>query len=70
MEGSITVVGKCGILKGGGQYLNELEYQNIEGYTRENLLSAIWQPLMAHTRALGRITISVRGCNWALIENR
>ena len=32
MEGSITVFGKKGTVKVGGQYLNILEYQNIEGY--------------------------------------
>lgn len=33
MEGSLTVFGEKGTVKIGGQYLNELEYQNIEGYT-------------------------------------
>lgn len=33
MEGSITVFGEKGTVKVGGQYLNELEYQHIEGYT-------------------------------------
>jgi predicted dehydrogenase len=37
MEGSLTVFGEKGTVKIGGQYLNELEYQNIEGYTIENL---------------------------------
>lgn len=37
MEGSITLFGEKGTVKVGGQYLNELEYQNIEGYTIENL---------------------------------
>ena len=32
MESSITVVGKKGSLKLGGQYLNEVEYCNIENY--------------------------------------
>jgi UDP-N-acetyl-2-amino-2-deoxyglucuronate dehydrogenase len=32
MEGSITVIGEKGIVKVGGQYLNVLEYQNIENY--------------------------------------
>jgi UDP-N-acetyl-2-amino-2-deoxyglucuronate dehydrogenase len=31
MEGSLTIFGEKGTLKVGGQYLNELEYQNIEG---------------------------------------
>ena len=31
MEGSITVFGDKGTVKIGGQYLNELEYQDIEG---------------------------------------
>lgn len=37
MEGSITVFGEKGTVKIGGQYLNELEYQNIESYRIENL---------------------------------
>ncbi len=32
MEGSITIFGEKGTVKIGGQYLNELEYQNIENY--------------------------------------
>jgi predicted dehydrogenase len=32
MEGSLTVFGERGTVKVGGQYLNELEYQSIEGY--------------------------------------
>ena len=37
MEGSLTIFGKRGTVKIGGQYLNELEYQNIEDYKIENL---------------------------------
>lgn len=37
MEGSLTIFGEKGSVKIGGQYLNELEYQHIEGYTIENL---------------------------------
>ena len=37
MEGSLTIFGEKGMVKIGGQYLNELEYQNIEGYKIENL---------------------------------
>jgi UDP-N-acetyl-2-amino-2-deoxyglucuronate dehydrogenase len=37
MEGSLTIFGEKGTIKIGGQYLNELEYQNIEGYKIENL---------------------------------
>ena len=37
MEGSLTLFGEKGTVKIGGQYLNELEYQNIEGYSIENL---------------------------------
>lgn len=37
MEGSLTIFGGKGTVKIGGQYLNELEYQNIEGYKIENL---------------------------------
>ena len=37
MEGSLTIFGSKGTVKIGGQYLNELEYQNIEGIRIENL---------------------------------
>ena len=37
MEGSLTIFGEKGTVKIGGQYLNELEYQNIDGYRIENL---------------------------------
>ena len=37
MEGSITVFGEKGTVKVGGQYLNELEYQNIENYKIKDL---------------------------------
>ena len=37
MEGSLTIFGERGTIKIGGQYLNELEYQNIENYQIENL---------------------------------
>lgn len=37
MEGSLTLFGEKGTVKIGGQYLNELEYQEIEGYSIENL---------------------------------
>jgi predicted dehydrogenase len=37
MEGSLTIFAERGTVKIGGQYLNELEYQNIEGYRIENL---------------------------------
>jgi len=37
MEGSLTLFGDKGTVKIGGQYLNELEYQCIEGYKIENL---------------------------------
>ena len=33
MEGSLTIFGESGTVKIGGQYLNELEYQNISAYT-------------------------------------
>jgi predicted dehydrogenase len=32
MEGSLTIFGEFGTVKIGGQYLNELEYQNIRDY--------------------------------------
>jgi UDP-N-acetyl-2-amino-2-deoxyglucuronate dehydrogenase len=37
MEGSLTIFGEYGTVKIGGQYLNELEYQNIRGYKIDNL---------------------------------
>jgi predicted dehydrogenase len=37
MEGSLSIFGEKGTVKIGGQYLNELEYQNIEGFKIENL---------------------------------
>lgn len=37
MEGSLTIFGENGTVKIGGQYLNELEYQNIMNYRIENL---------------------------------
>ncbi|MFT4643636.1 MAG: UDP-N-acetyl-2-amino-2-deoxyglucuronate dehydrogenase [Planctomycetota bacterium] len=37
MEGSLTIFGEKGTVKIGGQYLNELEYQNIDGYEIKDL---------------------------------
>lgn len=37
MEGSLTVFGEKGTVKIGGQYLNEMEYQNIEAYEIKDL---------------------------------
>lgn len=37
MEGSLTVFGEKGTVKIGGQYLNEMEYQSIEGYEIKDL---------------------------------
>lgn len=37
MEGSITIFAERGTVKIGGQYLNELEYQDIQNYTIEDL---------------------------------
>jgi predicted dehydrogenase len=37
MEGSLTVFGEKGTVKIGGQYLNVLEYQSIEGYEIKGL---------------------------------
>jgi len=37
MEGSLTIFAEKGTVKIGGQYLNELEYQNIENYEITNL---------------------------------
>ncbi|MEO8414529.1 MAG: Gfo/Idh/MocA family oxidoreductase [Ginsengibacter sp.] len=37
MEGSLTIFGEKGTVKIGGQYLNELEYQCIQGYEIKDL---------------------------------
>jgi UDP-N-acetyl-2-amino-2-deoxyglucuronate dehydrogenase len=37
MEGSLTIFGDKGTVKIGGQYLNELEYQNFEDFEIKNL---------------------------------
>lgn len=37
MEGSLTVFGEKGTVKIGGEYLNKLEYQNIQDYVIEQL---------------------------------
>ena len=37
MEGSLTIFAEKGSVKIGGQYLNELEYQNIEGHVIDGL---------------------------------
>lgn len=37
MEGSLTIFGDKGTVKIGGEYLNELEYQNIENFEINNL---------------------------------
>ncbi len=37
MEGSLTIFAENGTVKIGGQYLNELEYQNIKNYTIKDL---------------------------------
>lgn len=37
MEGSLTIFGEKGTVKIGGQYLNELEYQKIEGFEIKDL---------------------------------
>jgi len=37
MEGSLTIFGEKGTVKIGGQYLNELEYQEIEGFKIKDL---------------------------------
>jgi UDP-N-acetyl-2-amino-2-deoxyglucuronate dehydrogenase len=37
MEGSLTIFAENGTVKIGGQYLNELEYQNIAGFEFKNL---------------------------------
>lgn len=38
MEGSITIFAENGTVKVGGQYLNELEYQNLKGIKIDNLV--------------------------------
>ena len=37
MEGSLTIFGEKGTAKIGGQYINELEYQNFEDYSIQDL---------------------------------
>ena len=37
MEGSLTIFAEKGTVKIGGQYLNELEYQSVEGFEFKNL---------------------------------
>jgi UDP-N-acetyl-2-amino-2-deoxyglucuronate dehydrogenase len=37
MEGSLTIFGEKGTIKIGGQYLNELEYQKIDGFEIKDL---------------------------------
>lgn len=37
MEGSLTIFGEKGTVKIGGQYLNELDYQHIEGFEIKDL---------------------------------
>lgn len=37
MEGSVTIFAEKGTVKIGGQYLNELEYQSIQGFVIDNL---------------------------------
>ena len=37
MEGSLTIFAEKGTVKIGGQYLNELEYQNIKNFSFDNL---------------------------------
>lgn len=39
MEGSLTIFGEKGTVKIGGQYLNELEYQNIAGFEFKDIPS-------------------------------
>jgi len=38
MEGSVTIFGEKGTIKIGGEYLNRIDYQDIEGYTIPELL--------------------------------
>ncbi|MCW3115610.1 MAG: Gfo/Idh/MocA family oxidoreductase [Segetibacter sp.] len=37
MEGSLTIFAEKGTVKIGGEYLNELEYQNVEGFEFNNI---------------------------------
>lgn len=39
MEGSLTIFAEKGTVKIGGEYLNELEYQNIDGFEFQNIPS-------------------------------
>ena len=46
MEGSLTIFGEKGTVKIGGQYLNELEYQNIKDFSITIYLKEILQIIM------------------------
>ncbi len=54
MEGSLTLFGEKGTVKIGGQYLNVLEYQNIEGYTIPSLPPG--NPPNTYGKALGSMS--------------
>ncbi|HEY4290104.1 MAG TPA: Gfo/Idh/MocA family oxidoreductase [Puia sp.] len=69
MEGSLALFGEKGTVKIGGQYLNELEYQDIEGYTIENLPPAnppnnygLYQGSMSnHDKVYQHVIEAIRG---------
>ena len=46
MEGSLTIFGENGTVKIGGQYLNELEYQNIKDFKLQTCLQEILRIIM------------------------
>ena len=54
MEGSLTVFGEEGTVKIGGQYLNEIEYQNISGEPLKDLAEG--NPANAYGDYLGSMS--------------
>lgn len=69
MEGSLALFGEKGTVKIGGQYLNELEYQDIRDYTIEDLppgnppnLYGLYQGSMSnHDKVYHHVIEAVRG---------
>ncbi len=56
MEGSFTIFAEKGTVKIGGQYLNELEYQSLEGEPISNLASGksaeqLWSIFRVHVQS-------------------
>ena len=57
MEGSLTIFAEKGTVKIGGQYLNELEYQSLEGDPSATCLRVIRRTIMDNILAPCRIMI-------------